>query len=83
MEGHPLLVKPRLTEMRDTVTLFNLPVFIRDLGHSIFRAKSTNLKVILKRRDEAATLFSHAVCLQSSAPALNISVKCPISQNQR
>ena len=61
MEGQlsPLLVNPRLTEMRDTVTSFNLPVFIRDLGHviSIFRAKRTNLKLILKRRDEAATFF--------------------------
>ena len=35
-----------------------------------------NFKLILKRRDEAATFFSVAVYLQSSAPAQNISVKC-------
>ena len=58
-------------------TSFNL--LICDLGQVIsifFLPKSTNFKLILKRRDEAATLFSVADFLQSSAPALNISVNC-------
>ena len=40
------------------------------------KPKSTNFKLIRKRRVEAATFFTVAVCLQSSAPALNISVNC-------
>ena len=38
--------------------------------------KLTSRHTILKQTDVAATLFSFAVCLQSSAPALNISVNC-------
>ena len=78
---HPILLlhyQPSLTEICDTVTSRHLiySFVIWDTSFQFFRAKSTNFKLILKRRDEAATFFPVAVCLQSSAPALNLSVNC-------
>ena len=73
-----LNLQPSLTEICETVTSRHLiySFVIWDTSFQFFRAKSTNFKLILKRRDEADIFFSVAVCLQSSAPALNRSVNC-------